>query len=853
MSLLQSHDLIWSSPDYSRLPYTCSVAIPVAAANTIRSHSSPVGIKAETETDPAVVQKNSTSPSEASNSPREQIAVNGNRHIADRALPSDHSDGVSQASHATPTARATSKSPDPQRGLERDEETKASNVAASPRTIVETKKEVEINEESAEPAGRPSTPPEDPSRTDPVSADTGAESDLDRSREKSDSESADPTLKSPDPDTDMPDAAPDVAVDGGVEKSAEALDADPPSTNSAPDHTPQPDQGSAEADHAAKSEASPTLTSIEVSMGDAPALKVARQRDDDTPEAPAPKRARTDSRDNDETETMATDGAQGPPAEATAVETETPGLDLSAITGLGQWSDTETNARPISVYQRREIRKVIGRVKKTKSGMNFRDSVHKLWPQLWEGYMAKIDKPMDLTEIDRNLRDPNGLYTTLGDFKADLALIFENSLSFNGTSHDITFSAATVVRNVWEDVLPIPTEEPARPKAVPKPKPVRESRATANAEAAARRQAAAPPQSPLAEAPSAPAPAPQEQHVDRRSSTATDGDRPKRTVRAPKPKDIDYTTKPSRKKLKPEMQFCDEVLSEVMHPKNVELNTWFMEPVDAEGLNIPDYYSIIKKPMDLGKVHRLLSSGEFSSLKEFDKTIRLIFDNCFKFNGPPDQGNPVSKIAKQLEDVYLSLMKGKDAWLAKHAKANAPPTSVSNASDDEGGEDEAEPAADAATDNKEIEELQAKLDEETKKLNGMLVGGNQSLIEIQKGIVDMVQNALIKAAQSVQQSRPKNEKSAKKAGKGGKSKASGASSGGRKSTGGANSAKKSSGPKRAAPKKTLTAAEKDQIANAINDLEYPHLDRAIDIIKRDTGQNVSGVYLSCLEGMVYAD
>jgi bromodomain-containing factor 1 len=40
-------------------------------------------------------------------------------------------------------------------------------------------------------------------------------------------------------------------------------------------------------------------------------------------------------------------------------------------------------------------------------------------------------------------------------------------------------------------------------------------------------------------------------------------------------------------------------------------------------------------------------------------------------------------------------------------------------------------------------------------------------------------------------------------------------------------------------KKILTAEDKDNIANAINDLVSPHIDRAIDIIKRDTGQMVS--------------
>lgn len=593
---------------------------------------------------------------------------------------------------------------------------------------------------------------------------------------------------------------------------------------------------------------SPAAGTSDLPMTEAPNVKVAREREDDTNEEPAPKRARTEPTEDEAIPvSSATDAPTDVQAEV-VVSGGDPGLSETALNSLSNWQDEATSKREISPFQRREMRKVIGRVKKTKAGGHFRDSVQKLWPSLWENYVAKVDRPMDLADLDRKLRDLNGPHNTYGDFRSDLRLIFDNALYFNGPTHDITASALTAVRAVWEEVLPIPSEEPVKPKAIPKPKPVRESRAVANADAA-RRQSAGPTASPAAEAPaSKPAAAStQDQSADRRSSTATEGDRPKRTVRAPKPKDIDYTTKPSRKKLKPELQFAEEVLTEVMSPKNYELNAWFMEPVDAEGLNIPDYYSVIKKPMDLGKVSRMLSAGEISNLKDFDKTVRLIFDNCFKFNGPVEQGNPVSAIAKQLEDVYLAQMKGKDAWLAKYAKANAP-ASASNASDEEEEEEEEEDGDDAGeiiVDNKAIEELRAKLDEETKKLNGMFLTANQSMIDIQKNIVQMIQETLIGKAREEKTARAKakSEKPKKAPGKSAKPKAAG--SGGRKSTGGASQPKKAGGSKKAATKKSLTAADKDQIANAINDLDGAYLDRAIDIIKRDTGQNVSRPHAFC--------
>lgn len=573
--------------------------------------------------------------------------------------------------------------------------------------------------------------------------------------------------------------------------------------------------------------------SIEVTMQDAPSAdtapssaKVAREREDDGVDEPAPKRARTEPRDEE--------SAAAEPTTSSA-PAETPSQEGSALSTLRKWDNSEINAQQLTAYQRREIRRVLARVKKTKSGMHFRDSVQKLWPALWDSYVAKIEKPTDLSEIDRNVRDPAGPYKTMNDFKMDLLLMYENTLAFNGSAHDVTLAAKGSIRTIWDDVLNIPQEEPAKPKPPPKQKLPRESRAAAHPDPI--RKPSTGPSSPAIEGPKSHAP--QEAAAAlRRASTATEGDRPKRTVRPPKAKDIDYSTKPSRKKLKPELQFAEEVLNEMMHPKNKLINSWFMDAVDAEGLAIPQYYSIIKKPMDLGKVSRMLAAGDIATLKDFEKNVKLIFSNCYTFNGTPDQGNAVSVVAKQLEDFYTSQIKTKDAWLARHAKANAP-APPSNASDDEEEEEEEpEDVAAAGVDTvKEVRELEAKLREESEKLNDLFAADspNSALINVQQGILRMVQEALLKAKTSQSEFRQKQEKTTKKPSKPSKSKASGGAA--RKSSAQAHP-KKSGGTKKAV-KKSLSAAEKDQIATAINDLEYPHLDRAIDIIKRDTGQNVS--------------
>ncbi|KAI9090462.1 hypothetical protein DFS34DRAFT_637443 [Phlyctochytrium arcticum] len=62
----------------------------------------------------------------------------------------------------------------------------------------------------------------------------------------------------------------------------------------------------------------------------------------------------------------------------------------------------------------------------------------------------------------------------------------------------------------------------------------------------------------------------------------------------------------------------------------------FLQPVDPIALNIPQYFDIIRKPMDFSTVQRKLDAGEYSTMEDFRDDIKLILDNCFKFNLPGD-------------------------------------------------------------------------------------------------------------------------------------------------------------------------------------------------------------------------
>lgn len=91
---------------------------------------------------------------------------------------------------------------------------------------------------------------------------------------------------------------------------------------------------------------------------------------------------------------------------------------------------------------------------------------------------------------------------------------------------------------------------------------------------------------------------------------------------------------------------CEGLLKKLMtHPHG-----WvFNKPVDVVVLKIPDYFNVIKNPMDLGTIKEKLSSGKYSSLLEFVADVRLTFANAMTYNPP---GNDVHIMADVLSKFF---------------------------------------------------------------------------------------------------------------------------------------------------------------------------------------------------------
>lgn len=58
----------------------------------------------------------------------------------------------------------------------------------------------------------------------------------------------------------------------------------------------------------------------------------------------------------------------------------------------------------------------------------------------------------------------------------------------------------------------------------------------------------------------------------------------------------------------------------------------FRMPVDPGALGIPDYFEIVKKPMDLSTIKNNLNSGKYSDPWEYVDDVWLMFDNAWVYN-----------------------------------------------------------------------------------------------------------------------------------------------------------------------------------------------------------------------------
>lgn len=95
-----------------------------------------------------------------------------------------------------------------------------------------------------------------------------------------------------------------------------------------------------------------------------------------------------------------------------------------------------------------------------------------------------------------------------------------------------------------------------------------------------------------------------------------------------------------------QQKFLIALLRQVKKPKDA---LPFLQPVDPVKLNIPRYFDVVERPMDLSTIEKKLISGAYPVVQALVDDFNLMIENCVKFNGPD---NPVTKMGRNIQAIF---------------------------------------------------------------------------------------------------------------------------------------------------------------------------------------------------------
>ncbi|KAI9572650.1 Bromodomain-containing protein [Boletus coccyginus] len=258
---------------------------------------------------------------------------------------------------------------------------------------------------------------------------------------------------------------------------------------------------------------------------------------------------------------------------------------------------------------------------------------------------------MDLGTIERKLMSSNPQkpdtnpnnprYHNADEFIVDVRLVFTNCLTFNGPDHAISKAGKHLESVFDKQVKNLPPPQVVKPpvKIVTPPPP-----------APPKKVNPAPPAPPRRASTSVP--------VIRRNDIEQASARPKREIHPPPPKDLPYADAPKKlRKTKvvkddgsaEQLKFCAKLLAELHRKQHAEIAHPFYEPVDPVKLDVPTYFKVIKKPMDLSTMRKKLENHEYPNASKFFDDFKLMIRNCFTFN---PAGTPVNQAGIDLQRLF---------------------------------------------------------------------------------------------------------------------------------------------------------------------------------------------------------
>ncbi len=265
-------------------------------------------------------------------------------------------------------------------------------------------------------------------------------------------------------------------------------------------------------------------------------------------------------------------------------------------------------------------------------------------------YPTIVTNPIDLTTMEKKAQDNE--YFSPDEVISDFQLLVDNCIKFNGVESQISTMARNIQANFERHMAQIPPRELPPPPIKTKQKAI-----SPLSNGLIRRSARTLTDStiitvPVSSPTSKGADPSSMSHSQSNSISKTPkvkSERPKREIHPPK-RDLTYSKpRPRNSKLVAELKYCNIIIKELTSKKHDSYSFPFLVPVDPVAAEAPNYFDVIKHPMDLGTINNKLTNGEYNTAEEFEDDVRLVFTNCYAFN---PEGTPVNEMGKKLEAVF---------------------------------------------------------------------------------------------------------------------------------------------------------------------------------------------------------
>ncbi|KAM9689145.1 LOW QUALITY PROTEIN: bromodomain testis-specific protein [Trichechus inunguis] len=123
---------------------------------------------------------------------------------------------------------------------------------------------------------------------------------------------------------------------------------------------------------------------------------------------------------------------------------------------------------------------------------------------------------------------------------------------------------------------------------------------------------------------------------------------PSRQTAIVNPPPPEYINAKKNGRLTNQLQYLQKVVLKALWKHSF---SWpFQQPVDAVKLKLPDYYTIIKNPMDLNTIKRRLEHKYYVKASECIDDFNTMFSNCYLYNKP---GDDIVLMAQALEKLFV--------------------------------------------------------------------------------------------------------------------------------------------------------------------------------------------------------